>query len=80
MMGYYTVLTHDGDRHSTHASYGDAVDQADMIHGMVAGDAEAWDYARRHQGFAGDYAEWQSQDDDERREYEMGAADIPTAE
>ena len=78
-MTTYTVLTSDGDRHSTHQSYRDAVDQADMIRGEVQGDAAAWDYARLYQGFSGDFAEWQSQDDDERHEYEMGAAGVPTA-
>lgn len=65
--------------HSTHESYRDAVDQADMVRGRVAGDKEAHAWAVANQGFAGTFEEWQAQDDDERQEYELGAAGIPTA-
>jgi len=64
--------------HSTHDSYRDAVDQAGMVRGRVAGDEAAWKYAVAEQGFTGDFAEWQSQDDDERAEYECGAEGIGT--
>ena len=71
-------------RHSEWASYRDAVDQADMVHGRVitpggGTDYAAWQYAVAAQGYADDYAAWQGQDDDERAEYEHGAAGIPTA-
>jgi hypothetical protein len=66
--------------HSTHDSYRDAIDQADMVKGRVAGDREAYEYAKANQGFGGDYSEWQAQDDDERAEYELGAAGVPTQE
>jgi hypothetical protein len=65
--------------HSTHDSYRDAVDQADMVHGRVVvaatglTDRKAWSYAVAEQGFAGDFSEWQSMDDEERSEYETGA-------
>ena len=64
--------------HSTHDSSRDAVDQADMVSGRVVGDAAAWKYAVAEQGFTGDFLEWQSQDDDERAEYESGAEGIGT--
>jgi len=62
--------------HSEHDSYRDAVDQADMVHGRVVGDEQAWKWAVNEQGFVGTYAEWQAQDDEERNEYELGAAGI----
>jgi len=70
-------------QHSAHESYRDAVDQADMTGGRVitpggASDKEAWQWATANQGFVGDFAAWQAQDDDERSEYELGAAGIPT--
>ncbi len=80
-MSKYTVQVRVGGEwttHSTHDSYRDAVDQADMVRGRVEGDAEAYRYAASSQGFGGDYSEWQSQDDDERAEYETGAAGIGT--
>jgi hypothetical protein len=70
--------------HSTHASYRDAVDQADMVHGRVLisetslPDDAAWKYAVENQGFTGDFAAWQTQDDGERAEYEVGAAGVST--
>lgn len=74
------VKTIDGmTTHSTHDSYRDAVDQADMVRGLVAGDHAAWKYAVSQQGFDGDYAAWQSQDDDERAEYECSAEGIGIA-
>ena len=78
----YTVQVKVGGEythHSTHESYRDAVDQADMVRGRVVvaatgySDEKAWKYAVSEQGFAGNFAEWQSQDDDERNEYEVGA-------
>ena len=83
----YQVTVKAGDgwtNHSEHESYRDAVDQADMVHGRVfcgtgLSDEAAWKWARDNQGFTGDYAEWTAQDDDERGEYELGAAGIPTA-
>lgn len=78
----YTVQVEVGGEytlHSTHESYRDAVDQADMVHGRVVvsatgySDERAWKYAVSNQGFAGDFAEWQSLDDEERNEYEVGA-------
>lgn len=71
-------------QHSTHDSYRDAVDQADMVHGRVVvcatglTDEAAWKWARDNQGFDGDFAAWQAQDDEDRAEYEDGAAGIPT--
>ena len=65
--------------HSTHESYRDAVDQADMVHGRIVGDMDAWRWASDQQGFDGSYGDWTRQDDDERAEYEAGAAGIPTA-
>jgi hypothetical protein len=78
----YTVQVKVGGEytlHSTHDSYRDAVDQADMVHGRVVvaatglSDEKAWCYAVAEQGFTGDYTEWQSMDDDERNEFEFGA-------
>jgi len=78
----YTVQVKvDGEytTHSTHASYRDAVDQADMVHGRVIvaatgyPDEKCWEHAVAAQGFDGDFAEWQSMDDEERSEYEYGA-------
>lgn len=70
--------------HSQHESYHDAVDQSDMVHGRVmlstgGSDMQAWRWAAANQGFDGDFAAWQSLDDDERAEYEKGAAGLPTA-
>jgi len=69
--------------HSEHASYRDAVDQADMIHGRVvtpvgATDREAWERAVAEQGYLGTFGEWQRQDDEERAEYEDGASGVGT--
>lgn len=65
--------------HSTHAGYRDAVDQADLVGGRVLcndgkTDEQAWKHAVQHQGYDGDFTSWQSQDDDERGEYEAAAA------
>jgi hypothetical protein len=65
--------------HSTHASFQDAADQADMVHGRVVGEEQAFAWAKSNQGFTGDFGQWMAQDDDERSEYEDGAAGIPTA-
>lgn len=65
--------------HSAHNSYRDAVDQAGMVGGRVVGDEAAWKYAVASQGCDLTYAEWTAQDDDERAEYEAGAAGEPTA-
>lgn len=65
-------------RHSEHESYGAAVNQADLVHGRVAGDRDAWEWARRNQGCTLSWDEWQGQDDSERDEYEAGAAGIGT--
>ena len=65
--------------HSTHQRYRDAVDQADMVHGHIEGDEAAYRYAHDQQGFTGSYQDWTAQDDDERAEYELGTAGIPTA-
>ncbi len=64
--------------HSTHDSYRDAVDQADMVRGRVLcstglPDEDAWKHAVRNQGFEGDYAAWSAMDDDERTAFEVGA-------
>ncbi len=69
--------------HSEHQSYRDAVDQADMVHGIVitpggCSDEQAWRWACQNQGYDGTFADWQSLDNDERAEFEMGAAGIPT--
>ena len=67
------------EAHSTHESYRDAVDQADMVHSRVVvattgySDERAWKYAVAEQGFGGDFAAWQSLDDEERNAYEFGA-------
>ncbi len=50
-----------------------------MAKGIVAGDDKAWQWAAANQGFDGTFVEWQSQDDNERAAYELGAAGIPTA-
>jgi hypothetical protein len=76
-MMMYRVIK-NGDTHSTHESYRDAIDQADMIRGTVEGDLDAWKWAVSQQGCTRSYAGWQGQDDDERSEYEIGAAGIPT--
>lgn len=65
--------------HSTCDTWRDAVDQADMVHGRIVcptglRDRDAWQYAVRQQGFAGDYDAWTSLDDEERAEYEFGAS------
>lgn len=70
--------------HSTHDSYRDAADQADMVRGRVAcesglSDEAAWKYAVANQGCDLTYTEWTAQDDDERAEYEAGAAGEATA-
>ena len=41
-------------------------------------DAEAHRWAVANQGFEGDYLAWTTLDDEEREEYEDGAAGIPT--
>ena len=64
--------------HSTHASYREAIDQADMVHGRVARDGTAWHYARQCQGCELTYEEWRAQDDDDREQYERGAAGLPS--
>lgn len=69
--------------HSQHESYRDAMDQADMIHGTVESDTgmsdeACWRYAVSSQVFDGDFAAWQTQDDEERAEYELGARGIGT--
>ena len=74
-------------RHSAFRSYRDAVDQADLAHGRVIvgesgkgcmTDAEAHRWAVANQGFDGDYISWSNQDDEERSEYEDGAAGLST--
>lgn len=77
MTKQFTVMI-NGILHSTHDSFRDAVDQADMIRGSVDGEKSAYEYARREQGFAGTFDEWLSQDNDERGEYETGAQGIGT--
>ena len=42
-------------------------------------DEAAYRYAVASQGFVGSYDDWTAQDADERAEYELGAAGIPTA-
>lgn len=70
--------------HSTHVSYRDAVDQADMVHGRVIVEAtgytdeKCWKYAVAEQGFAGDFSSWQSQDDDQRASFECGSQGLGT--
>lgn len=73
----------DGVYHSSHASYRDAVDQADMIHGWVTSatgisDKRAWTFAVANQGCELTWDQWQSQDDDEREQWELGAQGIGT--
>jgi hypothetical protein len=65
--------------HSTHESFRAAADQADMVHGHVSGEREAFVWAVANQGFAGSFGDWMAQDDEERAAYEAGAAGIPTA-
>lgn len=80
-MKYAVQVRSDGGYtiYSTHESYRDAVDQADMVCGRVViaatgyTDERAWEYAVSSQGFAGDFADWQAMDDDERDEFEIGA-------
>ena len=60
-------------QHSEYTSFRDAVDQADMVHGRIAGENLAHRWAVANQGYAGTFAEWMSQDDDARMEYEIGA-------
>ncbi len=81
--GKYLVEVKSVDGYTTHSdydSYRDAVDQADLVGGRVviaatgATDESAWRHASREQGFDGDFAAWQAQDDAERQEYENGAA------
>jgi len=73
--------------HSSHKSYREAVDQSDMVHGRVIvgeggtgcmTDKEAHQWAVENQGYDGDYLAWSHQDDEDRAEYEDGAAGIPT--
>jgi hypothetical protein len=72
------------DYHSSHVSYRDAVDQADMIRGTVVisatgiSDKRAWSSAVANQGCELTWSEWQAQDDDERQEWELGAQGIGT--
>jgi len=70
-------------RHSDYQSYRDAADQSDIVHGRIVcgtglSDCAAWEYAVASQGFTEDYNSWTAQDDDERAEYETGAAGEPT--
>ena len=44
----------------------------------VITDTEAHRWAVDNQGFEGDYSSWCQLDDEERAEYEAGAAGIPT--
>ena len=82
-MKTYTVsvrtATGEWTTHSTHSSYRDAVDQADLVHGRVDGEACNHGWAVAQQGCHLSYEEWLAQDDDERAEWEAGAAGIPTA-
>lgn len=70
--------------HSVHASYRDAVDQADMVHGEVIipatgiSDKWAWTLAVAGQGCELSWNEWQAQDNDERDEWELGAQGVGT--
>ena len=58
-----------GIKQSEYTSYSDAVNQASLVQGRVVGphpgviDDDAHLYAVSKQGFSGDYAEWQRQDD-----------------
>lgn len=77
----YRVTTRQGTIHSDHESYKDAVDQADLIHGVVycgpylaTPDITAYRYAVNDQGFFGDYSEWRMLEDSNRDEYEHDAA------
>jgi hypothetical protein len=65
--------------HSTHHSFRAAALQAEMLHGRVEGERDAFAWARASQGFGGTFEEWMSQDNDERGAFERGAAGIPTA-
>lgn len=68
-----TSMTGETQIHSKHESYRDAIDQADMIRGEVAGNKKAFEWAVANQGFTGSYEDWCGLDDDEREEYEVGA-------
>lgn len=39
---------------------------------------QKWKHAVREQGYTGTFDEWQAMDADQRNEYELGAAGIPT--
>ena len=73
----WLVYTRDrnGHYHSTHDSYRAAVDQADMIRGVVRlgengiFDHDAWRYAVEHEGCDLSWEEWTAQDDDERNQW-----------
>ena len=69
--------------HSSHVSYRDARDQADMVHGWVTtatgiSDQRAWRSAVASQGCELTWSKWQAQDDEERAEWELGAQGIGT--
>lgn len=83
MTQIFEVATANGIFHSTHHSYRDAVDQADMIHGQVLlatglSDRDAWKWAVRHQGCGLSWEEWTGQDNEEREGWELGAQGIGT--
>lgn len=65
--------------------YGVAADDTDREEGLwshccaaVAGDEDAWRYAVASQGCTLTYEEWRAMDDDEREQYERGAAGLPS--
>lgn len=41
-------------------------------------EAEAYEYARRYQGYTGSWQEWLEMDKDKREEYEEGAQGLGT--
>jgi predicted transcriptional regulator len=45
---------------------------------MATQEELAYDWARREQGYSGTFAEWLKLSRESRRQYELGAAGIPT--
>jgi len=45
---------------------------------VYARERQAYKWARDNQGFAGTWQDWESLDAETRRQYELGAAGIPT--
>ena len=69
--------------HSTGQSFEEAVIQAGMVRGRIRCptgllDTDAWEWAKYNQGFNGTYDEWIQLNDEERQQYEDGAAGIGT--